>query len=228
MKVVRSSFDSLATRPFYSTAEIEHTCSDALAAAGLMPAKPEQIRIERFIERRLGVWPIYEDLPAGVLGYTEFGAKGVVAIHVARSLSENGDRAERVLSSTMAHEAGHGLFQAHLFAVEDSLPLFESDPDVSTTRILCRGPRRGGGYDGRWWEFQANLAIGALLIPRTLIDEAIEPFLEPSGSLGIPALPESRRVDAAILLAETFHVTENVARIRLEGRHPPSGGQLTL
>ena len=40
----------------------------------------------------------------------------------------------------------------------------------------------------RWWEFQANKAMGALLLPKALVGKAREPFLEAQGMLGLPAL----------------------------------------
>ncbi len=227
MKFVRASTGPLRQRPFYETHDIERICSDALAAVKLLPTKPAPIRIERFVEQHFSIHVTYDQLPEGVLGYTEFGAKGVKAIHVARSLSEHGDRADRVLSSTLAHEAGHGLLQGFLFGLEGTLTLFERDPDVTETTILCRKKGRAG-YDGRWWEFQANLAIGALLLPGNLLDRALDGFLTPAGTLGLRTLPSNSRPAAIGHLAELFHVTEIVAEIRLEDRHPADSGQLTL
>jgi hypothetical protein len=227
MKYVRASTGPLRERPFYETRDIERICSDVLTAVNLLPTNPEPIRIERFIEQHFRIRPTYDDLADGLLGYTEFGEKGVTAIHVARSLSERGDRADRVLSSTLAHEAGHGLLQGFLFGLEGTLPLFERDPDVTETTILCRKKGRAG-YDGRWWEVQANLAIGALLLPRKLLDRALDGFLTPAGTLGLYTLPSINRPAAIGLLADLFHVTEIVAELRLEDRHPSDSGQLTL
>src|SRR3989441_11554119 len=65
--------------------------------------------------------PTYEDLDKGVLGFTQFGRTGVQAIVVARALDEDGTRpAERRIRTTLAHEAGHGLLHAHLFALDRS------------------------------------------------------------------------------------------------------------
>jgi hypothetical protein len=227
MRYVRAATGPLRERPFYKHQDIERICVDALAAVNLLPQQPGPIRIERFVEQHFRIHPHYDDLAQGVLGYTEFGPNGVVAIHVAKSLSEHGDRADRVLSSTLAHEAGHGLLQGFLFGLEPNLPLFEHDTDVTGTKILCR-TRGGKGYDGRWWEVQANLAIGALLLPINLLATAIDPFLMPTGSLGLPRLPEAHRPAAINRLAEVFHVTEAVASIRIADHYPSDPGQLTL
>ena len=78
---------------------------------------------------------------------------------------------------------------AYLFALDEKpLHLFDKDSH-SEHQILCRDvqgeEQRSSRYDGRWWEFQANRAMGGLLCPRTLVQEAMKPFLVPSGLLGV-------------------------------------------
>ena len=127
---------------------------------------------------------------------------------------------------TLAHEAGHGLFHSYLFSLaEAGLKLFESDPDATMTRILCRdenSPQQK--VNGRWWEIQANMAIGPLLMPRSLVMEAVKPFLTSTGLLGIGAVPEEKRENVVATLSDIFDVNPVVARIRLEGIIKPSGG----
>lgn len=232
MKTFRGQTGLFAERPFFSDREIDQMCEDALFSVGLLPSKPEAIRVERFIEKHFRTSPIYEDLPAGVLGYTSFSAQGVSAVHVAKTLLDEGTvTAERRVNTTLAHEAGHGLMHAHLFAFREANPeLFEGDPDVSATRVLCRDGDRGlrRGYDGRWWELQANKAIGALLLPRTLIRAAIAPYMVEHGLLGTLAVDSSRRDEAVRSLAEIFDVNPAVSRIRLDGLYPETAGQLHL
>ena len=103
--------------------------------------------------------------------------------------------ADRRIRTTLAHEAGHGLLHAYLFALDEKpLHLFDSD-SRSDHQILCRdvqGEERKRGYDGRWWEFQANRAMGGLLCPRALVHTALTPYLVPCGSLGAVTLDEQR------------------------------------
>src|SRR6266851_2321934 len=170
MRSFRTTTGPVRTRPYYEDKEIERICSGALEQSGYLPNKPGPISIDRFIEKHFQVRIIFEKLPSGILGYTEFGPKGVVAVHVAEP-ADRTPAAERRVSSTLAHEGGHGLMHAHLFALgDDHKTLFGSDPDVSATKVLCRDgetelarPKGQRTYDGRWWEFQANRAIGALL-----------------------------------------------------------------
>lgn len=234
MKTYRSTTGPLRERPFYTFREIEDTCADALRQVGLFPAKPEPVRIERFIEKRFGVRPEYRALADGVLGFTRFGPKGVEEVVISADLVEQGSQgAERLVNSTLAHEAGHGLFQGHLFVLGQARigSLFGSEVNEAVPKILCRDPRpqNSRGYDRRWWEFQANQAIGALLLPRTLAVQAVSQFLAPAGTLGQQQLDPAQREQAAQHLAEVFDVNPAVARIRLDDLFPEAAtGQLTL
>jgi hypothetical protein len=234
MKTFKQKGGPFRERPYFDLNDIEMICSDELRALNLLPTEPGPIRIERFIEKRFGVSPIYEDLPDGVLGYTEFGPKGVQAIVVSRTLAEDRSTvAERRVSTTMAHEAGHGLLHAHLFAL--GVPqrgLFGSD--VTGPKILCRTAMSpawatGKQYDGQWWEFQANQVIGALLLPRSLVATAVKPLLVSDGAFGLGrSLPSKEREKAATLVADVFDVNPAVARLRIQELYPAERGQLTL
>lgn len=234
MKNFRAKNGPFKERPYFTLQEVESICEDTLRKANLYPASPEPIRIDRLIEKHFSITPMYEDLGSGVLGLTRFGANGVQAIVVARALDEEESvAAERRIRTTLAHEAGHGLLHAHLFVLADSTEsLFGDFTDRANPRVLCRdevpsslGPART--YNSSWWEYQANLAIGGLLLPRPLVQIALEPLLSLSGLLGNRTLDSSRIERAARSLAETFDVNPIVARIRLQEMYPQTG-QLQL
>ena len=228
MKTFRSKKGPFAERPHYSQLEIEEICTSELRKVNLFPATPEPIRIERFIEKRFGVTPSYVEIPDDVLGFTVFGPRGVEEIVVSKSLVDSGKEvSERRVNTTLAHEAGHGLLQAHLFASGmQSASLFD-DMDPNEPKILCRDVG-ASKYDGRWWEYQANQAIGALLLPKPLVEKCISDLLA-TGSFGIPVLKTQERGRAIRLIADTFDVNPVVARIRVSQLFPESQGQqLTL
>lgn len=235
MRTYRTNSGPLREAVFFEPGEIENICADELRNLALCPTQPEPIRIERFIEKRFRVTPEYVDLPEGVLGCTAFGPKGVEGVSISRSLVETGTRsAERLTNSTLAHEAGHGLLHAHLFAFEQSrlTLMFGEDVDPHAPRILCRDPKPESarrGYDGRWWEFHANQAIGALLLPRPLALEAIRELLTPPSAFGRRDLPAAHREKAVEHLAEVFAVNPAAARVRVEDLFPQGEArQLTL
>jgi hypothetical protein len=199
---------------FDDLGEIDEICLEALKRQSLLPSEPAPIRIERFVEKEFKTALRYEDLGPDNLGCTIFNSSGTVqAILVSRSLEEqNTPPARRRVRSTVAHEAGHGLLHGPLFDAGTSPELGENQ-----RRILCRSEdilvEKKQSYRGRWWEFQANQAIGSLLLPAPLVND----FLEQSGSQ-IPAPAE--REPLAKKAAAIFDVNPIVARIRLDSLFP--------
>jgi hypothetical protein len=236
MKVFRATSGPFSERPYYEEEEVEHICVDELTKIGFLPSDPSPVRIDRFIERKFNVNIDYgRDLPEGVLGLTEFGPNGVRLIAISKSLSEEGSRiAERRINTTLAHEAGHGLLHVQLFLFgKKPASLFSGDPYPNEPGILCRAEDIQGVPEQRktkykWWEYQANMAIGPLLLPRSLVMISLQPFLVKKGLLGLETLDQSHREAAAKHLAEIFEVNPIVAKIRLGVLFPQSPGQMAL
>jgi len=86
VKTFRTNSGPFSQRPHFEPAEIDRICDDELRKAGLYPASPQAIRIDRFIEKRFGISHEYQDLPEGVLGYTRFTKVGVDAIIISAAL----------------------------------------------------------------------------------------------------------------------------------------------
>jgi hypothetical protein len=220
VKTIRAKTGPFLERPHFEPAEIDRICVDELRKTGLYPSKPEAVRIDRFIEKRFGRAHDYEDLPPGVLGYTKLSKTGVEKIIISSELAEDeSEVARRRERATMAHEAGHGLLHAHLFAVEKpSSTLFDND-NCSGSQILCReviGDQTPNRPKSSWSEYQANRAIGGLLLPRKHVMTTLEPYLVSSGALGGAVLDPARRGEAERVLATVFDVNPVVARIRIE------------
>jgi transcriptional regulator with XRE-family HTH domain len=188
-----------------------------LERQSLLPSYPAPIRIERFVEKEFKTALRYEDLGPDNLGCTIFNSSGAVeAILVSRSLEEqNTIPARRRVRSTVAHEAGHGLLHGSLF-IEGNFP----DLRENQRRIPCRSEdilvETQRSYRGRWWEFQANQAIGSLLLPKSLMNA----FLDQAGikfdSSGNRILTPVQRESLAKKAATIFDVNPIVARIRLD------------
>ena len=218
MRTYRSQKGPFQEGLFFSKEEIERICVDELRSVGLLPTTPQEIDIDRFVEKRF-VTPRYEDLGEGILGLTKFGKNGVQEIVVNSRMEEESTRsAERRVRSTLAHEAGHGLLHTHLFVLANlQNPLF--DGEGGTPKVLCRDEKDVASqksYNGKWWEFQANRAIGSFLLPTHLFQQVLEPFMVSSGGLGLKMFDESKRESAERELAEVFNVNPRVARIRIE------------
>lgn len=224
MKTLRSRSGPFAERPYLQESEIDHTCARELMEFDLLPTDPQAVRIDRYVEKRFKVTIEYDDLGPGVLGYTQFAKSGVKAVVVSRALDEEGTVvSDRRVRSTLAHEAGHGIFHAHLFSATGASSLFPEGLGEKP-RVLCRDEEQGGagGYKGNWWEWQANRAIGSLLLPKHLVVTAVQQFLEPAGLLGLAVLPTTRRELATRHLAGVFDVNPVVARRRLDEMYSAS------
>ena len=114
------------------------------------------------------------------------------------------------------------------------MSMFGADYDPKSPKIMCRdiitpGQQKLTTYDGRWWEFQANQTIGALLLPKELVGECMTPLLAQVGSFGLRVLKPENTKKAIDLLVETFNVNPAVAKIRVGQLYPEKdSGQLTL
>lgn len=240
MRTYRSNAGPFVEKPFFKPGEIDSICSEELMKVGLFPDRAEPIRVERFIEKRFEISPIYEPTPPGVLGFTRFSAKGVSSITLSSKLIEDKSKAaQRRVNSTLAHEAGHALLHAYLFilaAASDVVDLFGGQIENDVPRILCRdevGIASGGAsqrrYDGRWWELQANQAIGGLLLPQALVRCCLAPLLRDVGSFGERTIDRDDRENAVRMLVDAFDVNPVVARIRIDQMFPSEAdGQLKL
>jgi hypothetical protein len=205
---------------FEDLGEIDKICLEALTSQSLLPSDPAPIRIERFVEKQFKAPLRYEDLGPEHLGCTIFNSSGAVeAILVSRLLEEqNTIPARRRVRSTIAHEAGHGLLHGSLF-IEGNSALNDALGEKQRL-ILCRSEDilvdAQRSYAGRWWEFQANQAIGSLLLPSLLMNA----FLNQSGikpsSLGSSVLTPAQREALVKKAAVIFDVNPIVVRIRLD------------
>lgn len=236
MRARRATAGPFAERPYFSTEEFERIASDELQRVALLPSDPAAIRIDRFIEKRFDVVPEYEDLGPGLLGVTVFNSKGVYRVVISSALDVDADPVqERRARTTLAHEAGHCLLHAYLFVLEgQSKPLFGDFSNAKAPRVLCKEehvckPGEERGYDGRWWEYQANKMMAALLMPRDLVLKVAEPFCSASGHFGRRRLEAARRRAAEQAVADTFNVNPQAARLRLDNLFPAAEeAQLTL
>lgn len=230
MRTFRRATGQFSEQPHYTLEEIERTCQRELAEVDLLPSSPQAIRIERFIEKRFKVTPEYEDLGQGVLGLTVFGKNGVEKVIVSRDLDNEGTvTAERRIRTTLAHEAGHGLLHAHLFILADQPSLLPREKGAP--KIMCRDVADAPSqkrYRGQWHEFQANRAIGGLLLPRALVLQVAKPHLEEVGPLGVTRLPDDKRQELVRELADVFNVNGIVASIRLDEMFEKEGAAQLL
>jgi len=226
MKVSRRTKGPFREQLYFELGEIDDICFDALRDNKMLPSSPGPIEIERFVEKHFKCACGYEDLPENIMGFTAFDKNGkVIAIRIQSKLEDGTKVGERRARTTWAHEAGHGLLHARLFIEIPGEQTFFSSPDsnVSNNQILCRNTDVKpveSRYDGRWWEWQANRCIGGLLLPKSLMLEALDSLVKKSLVTGTPSLAAAKRDKAEDLIAEVFNVNPMAARIRIGEMFP--------
>jgi Zn-dependent peptidase ImmA (M78 family) len=224
MKNLRAKTGPVKIKPFFKNGEIEDLCLNELKKVNLLPSEPSPIRIDRFIEKRFKITHDYQDMDEGILGYTKFSPKGVEEVHISRSLDEEGtDSANRRIRTTLAHEAGHGLLHAYLFTLGKSNKVLFDETQPDEPKILCRdiiGTSVPKKYNGQWWEYQANKAMVALLLPKILVQKLMNQFLGTTGFFGVEVLSVEKRLEAIKKISVTFDVNPVVAKFYLQEMYP--------
>ena len=231
MRTYRPKVGPFLTAYHFEHDEIDQLCLDALKQGKFLPGVPSPIRIEAFIESYFECTVDYRDLGSGVLGFTAFSSKGkVTEVVVSSALADGTESNNRRLNSTFAHEAGHCLLHAGLFIDAGRELIMRDDVDLGARKILCRDNQVGYGQraGSRWWEYQANRAIGGFLLPRALVEESVADCVVHGVVTGSPQLVEARRHNAEQHVADIFKVNPVVARYRLEELYPLTSGQATF
>lgn len=216
--------------------EIEAIVDSELRKAGLMSTQfSPAVKIEEFIERHLGAkLDQHAPLEANILGVTLFTRGGPPAIAINATLTgsamdedESPPGALGRFRATLAHEAGHVLLHRHLFDVAaNTLSLFERENQPAVEkRCLKRDASFRRVSD--WREFQANQAMAALLMPRSVFTAVA---IEEIGKLfpGHDRVPEGREGAVAARLSVAFEVSRQAATIRLSTVGLLAGKQTSL
>lgn len=225
------------SRPYFLENQVEKICVGALEAEDLMPAVPEPIRIERFIEKRFGITIGYEDLQRrfapGVMGACSFDRDGKVdSILIEITLEEDDSKiAGKRVRSTAAHEGGHGLLHGPLFAeryaaeeqIKHGLVKVDECAGIGSNGFTCFkiGENSTSGRRYEWWEFQANMAMAALLLPRKLVDPLVNEIMSkplPKNSWS-GKHPKWELRDVAGIVADKFDVSISMATYRIQNLH---------
>ena len=215
-------------RLWFSAADIEITIEDELRKSGLFPADEHPVvDIERFVQC-LGVrMDQYADLDSTVLGQTEFYSDRPPKIFINRDLTGAAYDDDTSLGTrgrwraTIAHEGSHVVLHRALFEInQDQSSLFQLREQAQPQRLMrCLKKnvlfRGGGGSD--WREVQANMAMAALLMPRSLFSRLATKAAEERGLDAEPLMAETPAATTlAVRMAELFEVSRQAAGIRLE------------
>jgi hypothetical protein len=205
-------------RIWYRADEIELICEAALVRSGLFPVVPRcDVDVESLIENHLGVVVDYGvDLPPDVLGFTDFGARPLIAInrHLTDAATAS-DASGSVVGrwrATIAHEAAHVLLHSPMFDHSPNYPGVPHQKPIRCPRRTFDAPMAKSD----WREVQANMGMAALLMPRSVFDRETKTAFDRRGRLVPPVDTDTRWLESVVaLLASRFSVSRQAARIRL-------------
>jgi hypothetical protein len=208
------------TRLWFDLAEIDELAEDALRIANLLPTLDSPaVDIETFADRRCDAHLEPDaELPPKFLGQTLFRKGLPPLIQINRDLtgvfSSVGDDEPLPVRwrSTVAHECGHVLLHRRLYEVDASqMDMFEAREPCGPVLLRCL--KRDGGGD--WREIQANRAMAALLMPKSLCRDFVQQRLrEVNATLPLPADSQAG-IRLTQRLSAAFQVSHQAASIRL-------------
>ena len=221
-------------RVWYEGSEIDQIMTDELTKASLLPNASDDdvaVKIESFVEGYLDLeFDQYAQLESNTLGITRFFSGKPPKIEINRDLTVGAfDTEDKVPGtvgrwrSTVAHEIGHVLLHRQLYDVSPMQPtLFPGGrSDSSRSSSLMRCLKRDVGYcvgSSDWREVQANMAIGALLMPKPVIGEVVAAEEERLLLGARPIDENSPKLQMLVsAVARRFMVSKAAARIRIEG-----------
>ena len=202
-----------AGRPVYRRPVIDEACENIVAGflrerhgAVSYPVSTDDLVV--LVERETEFLDLFADLDVHggeVEGVTVFEPGRKPVVRISARLTLDPCRVNR-FRSTLAHEYGHILL--HGFLAEDGPP--RPVPED-----------RAGAFD--WMEWQANYAIGALLMPRTALADAVARL---DGDPVPPRAGSSRGRTMISAVSQGFEVSRAAARVRLE-QHGHLAGERT-
>jgi Zn-dependent peptidase ImmA (M78 family) len=219
----------LPWRPYKSEDEIDVECEailreflDVPPGTAIPPPLSTDLlttMIEEYAERL----DLYADMRAEVEGFTIISATARPFVRINRRLSTASHRTNR-LRSTLAHEFYHLVFHAPYYQEQFRQgQLFNyAKEQFACTRSTILNPQRVD-----WREWQAAYGAGALLMPRTALQQAIR---EHSDMHGFPPYTgQSQKAHALVeLVACRFKVSREAAEVRLRQKgflHAEAEGQ---
>lgn len=209
-------------RLYFADDEIEQVMEDELRRAQLQPTLSDSVvDLDRLIERHLKAdFDQYAELPADVLGQTDFRHVRKPAVQINKDLTGSAFDSEWCppgiegrWRATVAHEAAHIILHRMLFEVDDNQgSLFPTEGHAAPAQQLHRCLKRDVTHRAAtsdWKEIQANKGMAALLMPKSV-------FTRAARRSGAGSATDSSLRDVVHSLATQFAVSRQAATIRLK------------
>jgi hypothetical protein len=222
---VKDKTGRFARRPHYDPEELDAECETMIAeflrvrhGTVAYPVSTDDLTV--LIEQHVADLDLYADLsPEGpdVEGVTDFFPGKKPRVRVSNHLSARDGLMNR-FRTTLTHELGHVKFHTFMYDAAVVAPsLFPSQSQVTSNK--CKRDKIIHASQTDWMEWQAGYACGAFLMPTTALSASIRAFIDQRGIAVARFAVDSAEGTALIAsIAETFAVSRDAARVRLEQR----------
>jgi IrrE N-terminal-like domain len=214
---VKEVFDRtgrFSKRPFYRAEDLDIACEQiivkflrSLYGKVEFPLSTEDLK--RLVEKDVSDLDCYADLSefgSDVEGVTFFYTNSKPEVRISATLTESEYRENR-LRTTLTHEYGHVYFHAYLFALQSQTRTAE--------KIVCKRDGMINASEIDWMEWQAGYVCGAILMPKSYLTKCVQNFCQ-QNELTLPIkLTDWEANDLINLVASTFQVSRDAAKIRL-------------
>jgi hypothetical protein len=209
---------------------MEDLMSAELIKAGLMPELSDPVvDLATFVEQHLKAeFDSYAPLDSTVLGETEFRVGAMPRVSINKDLTgaalDDDETQPGILGrwrATVAHEATHVIVHRCLFNLNEAqgslfAELETAEPEVKhLQRCMKRDVLFRGSGTSDWREIQANMGMGALLMPQALFVAA---FWQEAEHLHLDRVDKRSAAVSTLVgrLAMRFKVSKQATGIRLE------------
>jgi Zn-dependent peptidase ImmA (M78 family) len=214
MKWIPDATGRFRQRPFYTDEELDAECE--IFAANLLRARHGDVQfplstddLTVLIERESDELDLYANLGRQgdlIEGITEFRPGQKPRVLISKHLSQS-DRYANRLRTTLAHEWGHVHFHAFLHSGSPSINsrLFGDQAKQPVNHEGCQTVETMPAASA-WMEWQAWYAAGALLMPRSTLNNLVQDLHD---------LGEDQPEQLLVCVSTQFMVSRDAARVRL-------------
>lgn len=208
------TYEPRLKRVFFPEQELIKRPAQLLQKHGFLPKEPGPVDIERFAEE-ICDFSYSTTLPEDLDGVTRFSLIGLPAVAVADRLAQD-CAARPYLHFTIAHECGHVAFHNECFRLAYQEAQKNQQPYLLADSFACRNISHGGYC---WYEWQANRAAAAFLMPYMHVIQVFSAMLSRLPGIQYSSIPELMRFLPTMFACElqaTFQVSSAMASIEAE------------
>lgn len=218
MKWILDNTGRFSQRPYFEKGELDRLCEKTITqflaercSTISFPIATDDLTV--LLEQHASDLDLYADLSSeglDVEGVTHFNQTGKPSVKISDTL--HATNRENRLRTTLTHELGHVLFHKGLWSYKQ----FNLFADVlADDSHQCKRETILGAQHTDWMEWQAGYASGALLMPLSYLDKAVNNLfaqIDAPRPIAVASADGQRIIEAT---HEFFQVSKDAARVRL-------------